>query len=367
MSCPKSVRPAGPDCRRGFTLIELLVVIAIIAVLIGLLLPAVQAAREAARRAQCVNNLKQVALASHNYHDVNGVFPPGCGFVAAANVFGNWTYRRGLNPFIEMLQFYEGTTIYSAYNTNIHVYRCENTTVLEVGVKSLWCPSDGIVSQRNLRPTGGDFSGWCPPSAVYMNYTSYMANAGIWAVDARPPAIDGSWAAGADNFLNVGNGVMWVGRSVPIGGITDGTSNTLLFAEGREAPSHASNAVRWWPAGNYGQGMFISLFPINAYKKYPEVGYSHSYNTYCSPSSNHPGGANAAFADGSVKFLKETIDSWPSGVDQNGFPVGVTLNTAQDSSGGGTTTPVLGPNVRPGIFQALSTRAGGEVISADAY
>ncbi|ODU01361.1 MAG: hypothetical protein ABS79_01805 [Planctomycetes bacterium SCN 63-9] len=352
---------------RGFTLIELLVVIAIIAVLIALLLPAVQSAREAARRIQCTNNLKQLGLAAHNYHDVNNVFPPGCGYAAAPQVFGNLTPRRVNTPFISMLQFYEGSNLYAALNTNYHIYQCVNTTVIEAGMNTLWCPSDPIVAQRNLRPAGGDFSGWCPGKAVYMNYTSYMGNAGIWCADARPQSGDSSWPhSNASEYLNAGNGVMWIGRSVGIDAVSDGTSNTFLFAEGVEAHPENSGTgpTRWWPGGNYGMGVFTSLFQVNSYRNRKEYAYSHTSNWYISPSSRHPGGANTSFADGSVKFIKDTIESWPGGIDSNtSLPIGVTLNASQPAT---PTTPNLN-GVRLGVFQALSTRAGGEVISADQY
>jgi prepilin-type N-terminal cleavage/methylation domain-containing protein len=278
---------------RGFTLIELLVVIAIIAVLIGLLLPAVQSAREAARRAQCVNNLKQLGLAAHNYHDVNNVFPPGSSFVSAPQVFGNATYRRQGNAFIAMLQFYEGSQLYSAMNTNYHLYQCVNTTVIESGMKTLWCPSDPPVAQRNLRPTGGDFSGWCPGKAVYMNYTSYFANGGVWAADARPQSPDGSWPYGNySEYMAAALGIVWPGSSTTIGGVTDGTSNTFLFAEGAQPKPIVDQPDRWWTGGNYVDGMFVTMFQINAFRKLPKFDFSHGTSWTVSPSSYHPGGAN---------------------------------------------------------------------------
>ena len=125
-----------PRPRRGFTLIELLVVIAIIAVLIGLLLPAVQAAREAARRSQCVNNLKQLGIALHNYHDVNGSFPPGNLAINGINdpVQTTWT--------ISMLPGMEQTPLYNSYNFSQFNFSPDNKTLRETRVATFICPSD---------------------------------------------------------------------------------------------------------------------------------------------------------------------------------------------------------------------------------
>jgi prepilin-type N-terminal cleavage/methylation domain-containing protein len=128
---------------RGFTLIELLVVIAIIAVLIALLLPAVQAAREAARRMQCTNNLKQLALACHNYEDVNQTFPSGT-FFMWPTACGRW--KQGPSVYLSMLPYIEQGTIANAYNYNLHPYYADNSTMQSTGITSLWCPSDPDVN-----------------------------------------------------------------------------------------------------------------------------------------------------------------------------------------------------------------------------
>src|SRR3954463_5850536 len=133
----------GREQSQGFTLIELLVVIAIIAVLISLLLPAVQSAREAARRAQCVNNLKQLALAAHNYESSNNTFPMADH--VGRYIDGSLT-RQDFGHFVGLTQYVEQGTIFNALNSSVMIYTYPNSTVSGIGLSILWCPSDGVIA-----------------------------------------------------------------------------------------------------------------------------------------------------------------------------------------------------------------------------
>src|SRR3954471_8787132 len=139
------LRSASTSHRRGFTLIELLVVIAIIAVLISLLLPAGQSAREAARRAQCINNLKQLALAAHNYESANGSFPMGDHIGRNNDGSG---MRQDFGHFVALTAFYEQGAAFNALNTNLTIFVGANSTINAIGMNLLWCPSDDVAGIR---------------------------------------------------------------------------------------------------------------------------------------------------------------------------------------------------------------------------
>jgi prepilin-type N-terminal cleavage/methylation domain-containing protein/prepilin-type processing-associated H-X9-DG protein len=341
------------ETRRGFTLIELLVVIAIIAVLIALLLPAVQSAREAARRAQCLNNLKQLGLAMHNYHSAIGSFPMGTTTAyqdpGTASSWGTWGANALLLPYLEQ------QPIYNACNFNVSVWQGTlavlNTTTYLTRLAAFVCPSDGMTGQENTN----NYFGSVGTTAGYRNNSD---STGIFALS----------------------------RTYGIQNVTDGTSNTIAFSEAlvsttagsakqakwRDGPSNttgvsaaytaldaATNLAglrqdwqvcnQWfasqrtmgqrgyrWGLSNLGEILFQTLIPPNS-NDYPwnscrmdcgpDCGALHS--GYFNATSNHPGGVNVAMADGSVKFIKNTV-AMPT-------------------------------------WWALGTKAGGEVLSSDSY
>jgi prepilin-type processing-associated H-X9-DG protein/prepilin-type N-terminal cleavage/methylation domain-containing protein len=341
------------DRHPGFTLIELLVIIAVIAVLIGLLLPAVQAAREAARRAQCVNNLKQLGLANQGYLDTHGVMPLGS-FKMPPPLGGDpckGGHEGGV--FIAILPYLDQSPLFNAFNSGVHFETAPNSTVNGTGLSVLWCPSDAMVSQPDSRHFG-----WP------VRFCSYMGSTGTWN---SPPEIRGPTCTLQDfaSLLGQANGVLFYYSSVRIAGVTDGTSNTFLFGEHAYGKNPAIELPdwSWWFSGNYGDTMFTTMFPINPLGKIPDIPNQTLYGIDINPSiqaasSYHPGGAHFAFCDGSVRFVKETIDS-ASFDATTGLPQGWSL--------GANGVYSVNPPGRMGVYQALSTRSGGEVISADSY
>jgi prepilin-type N-terminal cleavage/methylation domain-containing protein/prepilin-type processing-associated H-X9-DG protein len=344
---------------RGFTLIELLVVIAIIGVLIALLLPAVQAAREAARRAQCVNNLKQLALGLHNYHDTNGSFPMGTPFYKFNYAFTGPGYDDGQSLFISMLSFIEQPALFNSVNFSVNIYEFTNSTVKAVSTSTLLCPSDPAAAKRVVYPSGY----YDAPSGQFIFcYTSYAGCAGLWYHHADYS--DASYAT-MPTLNGQDYGMFYALSSTKIADVTDGTSNTLMLSEHAVAPLDSSTAQNWhwWFDGYYGDTLFWTAFPINPFRRLKTNASNVSTtNAYVSAASSmHPGGANFAFADGSVKFLKDTINTWPFD-PVTGVPVGVTGDWTSYR-----TLFTVAPSVRLGVYQQLSTRNLGETISSDAY
>jgi prepilin-type N-terminal cleavage/methylation domain-containing protein/prepilin-type processing-associated H-X9-DG protein len=343
---------------RGFTLIELLVVIAIIAVLIALLLPAVQSAREAARRAQCTNNLKQLGLATHNYLSSNGSLPPA---MLVPSPLDSW----GWSPsgLLSVLQYLEQGAMWNAYNvgavqpnsTGSTLYSM-NTTVFNTQVASLLCPSDAPMRRVTLSNYVGNLGG---PFQLG-GYTGTFIPTKDWNWTTKNQAGD-----------------------LQIAGVSDGTSNTALWSEvltGHTNPGSVkasdSNPNNWkrvhfetglnntqaTPAGAMALVTACKSLPATAagvagargdwFQAYPYyinyAVYNHTgtpntracsnapWNTWgqdvygvAPPTSSHPGGVNVCMTDGSVKFIKDSV-SLPT-------------------------------------WWALGTRNGNEVISADAY
>jgi prepilin-type N-terminal cleavage/methylation domain-containing protein/prepilin-type processing-associated H-X9-DG protein len=322
--------------RRGFTLIELLVVIAIIAVLIGLLIPAVQKVRSAAARLKCQNNLKQLGIASHNYHNDHNRLPRAAEpWVAPASMGGQtWPNASAL---VMLLPYVEQTAVYTLFDQSLPIWHPNNRFIQQHKPSVYVCPADHAVetqTQLAMTPYSVTIGHILYTEPLMMARGNYVGNVGT------RPAGEGSHR---DN-----DGVIYWRSSVTLLAITDGTSNTFLFGERSRARIMSQNSREAW--ANRWTIDFESDTHTNAVwrlnadtntKDEAMAWYGSSYGA----SSQHSGGANFCFADGSVRFVAESIDSW----DLN-YNDGVAIHRT-----GQYPQP-------PKLYQWLSSRNGGEAI-----
>ena len=333
---------------RGFTLIELLVVVAIMSLLVALLLPAVHAAREASRRSQCVNNLKQIGLALHGYHDALGSFPLGKSAanaeVGVVSSWGDWGAQALILPYLEQSPLHN--SINFQWSTRKYTALKVNHTAFNMKLKIYMCPSD-----RNVIRSG--------------NLNSYRGSVGTTGIQ----------------YFSNSTGVFGRQVSYSMDDITDGLSNTIAFSESLVGGESATNSYRGnsiagvgeiaaaqsidafsvgWPAtlkalnscsdamSAAGPPTFASVSKIGGYRwGWGDIGISlfntivppnspeHPWNScrkdcpgcgpdssqYSNAQSNHPGGVNALFADGGVRWIKDGINPlvwWGMGTRERG-------------------------------------------------
>ena len=326
---------------RGFTLIELLVVIAIISVLIALLLPAVQSAREAARRIQCVNNLKQMGLAIHNYHDAQGQFP--CAYLTlegGGGVMGppdpltddtgpGWAWGSLLLPYMEQ------APLAASLNFNLPCWFLDNTTGTHTTIATYLCPSVSVdETPFNIQDGSGNNMKDNSGNPIIFARSNYTASAG----GPEP------WASPMIDYGGYADGPFYRNSKTKISSITDGLSNTVFLGEGSPVLSNKTwvGVVPGAISCPTPQFAFASCDvaatmvqthsgpdPL-AIENPPIIHQPNSrYCKVCQMYCNHPGGCNVLMGDGSVRFATMYINTY--------------------------------------TWHALATRAGGEVISADQY
>jgi prepilin-type N-terminal cleavage/methylation domain-containing protein len=280
--------------RKAFTLIELLVVIAIIAVLIALLLPAVQQAREAARRTQCKNNLKQLGLAIHNYHDTYLSFPPG-GINIGGVYYSNWAV--GILPYIDQ------APLYNLYNANVTNNNAANSPVVQVKLAAQNCPSDPYAGQLAM-PESGNGS-----NVNYMT-SSYRACNGVntdannfWDQDLPTGSLTPATNRGAMHIVNTSFNVE------KMASILDGTSNTLLVGEWTTKTNIRRTTFWGYTYTSYNQSE-ICLGAVPDVFGTPDYSLIGNGNTTSKRAfaSFHVGGVHFLMADGAVRFISSNIN-----------------------------------------------------------
>jgi prepilin-type N-terminal cleavage/methylation domain-containing protein/prepilin-type processing-associated H-X9-DG protein len=323
-------RPPSVSKARGFTLIELLVVVFIIGLLVALLLPAVQSARETARRAQCANNLKQIGLAVHGYDDVWQSFPPAylTQHATGLELGTGWAWGTLVLPYLEQRPLYNAANFDLGFGevSAPLVGLFENGTVRRISLSMFLCPSAG----------GGEGPIELGVGSAHLAISpgQYIASAG-WMDSSQTPI--------------QGTGVFYPNSRVAIADVSDGTSATLMIGErsrnladaawpgsfgSRTEPAPLCTKAGW-PVQSCVGLMFLLMgrtgpssdiisgsIPGGSTPNYPAAGADNFW-------SRHPGGCNFSFCDGSVRFVKETV--------------------------------------APMVFTGLASRAGGEVIGADQY
>ncbi|MBI5761704.1 MAG: DUF1559 domain-containing protein [Planctomycetales bacterium] len=278
---------------KGFTLIELLVVIAIIAILIALLLPAVQQARESARRAQCLNNLKQIGLAMHNYESTYRMFPTRTTGTA------NGRRRHALMP--RLLPYLDQDSVYNQYNFNDHWYDPSNANVQKIQIAAFKCPS----TPSNNRMATTTYMGFSGPRACTDYATMNLVNGALTGTGLIDTKSEGGDGILRDDF-----------DRATIGGVLDGTSNTELMTENAGRPDLwvKGSLVSTNTVSGAGWADFQQDFDLHGTNVTSAITVTQPGSIAINATNNneiysfHVGGAFVLFADGRVRFLSENTN-----------------------------------------------------------
>lgn len=318
--------------RRGFTLVELLVVIAIIGILIALLLPAVQAAREAARRSSCTNNLKQLALGIQNYHDTYGEMPAGTDQTTNGNR-EMWGWGAHILPFIEQGNLHSQLRV-SQQDLTVTLNNTNLRKLTQTSLDAFVCPSDPagelMDGGKMNGGTGRHFNG---DSSVNNNFrvakSNYIGVCGIWDVD-----------------YSKNNGVLYRGSSIRFADVTDGTSSTFMIGERNYRCAQGAWVGNRNVTGGGPQGADYTLGRVSRPLNDPN---NNSHKCTEGFASEHPGGAQFAFVDGSVHFIADTIRYNNGGMGQD-------KGSHNNSQGASYNAKNLG------TYQRLGVRNDGQTV-----
>ena len=311
-----------------------------------------------------------MGLALANYESSNGAYPAA--FMPQRHPTASLGFDQAYSCFGQLLPFFEQSTLFNAYNTSL-AYRIDaNATVSGTGINALWCPSDTKMQSLTYTeaPNGNHQN---PQTFTFSSYAGcYGQWAGKWYGGALTNPYTASQVASTlqqhnGAIISIGLGLVVPGASrgpVTLANVTDGTSNSIAFGERAHGLlSTSGNSLtkwHWWISGNYGDTTFTVYYPLNIQKRnqnYPSITEGGTFVQ--TASSFHPGGANFAMCDGSVRFIKDTVQSWSISTT-NGMPAGATLTP----TGFVVTDTTL---FKPGVYQALGTINGGEIVSADQY
>lgn len=289
----RKAKIATPRSPKAFTLVELLVVITIIGILIALLLPAVQAAREAARRMQCANNFKQVGLALHNYHSVRECFPPGMFAGGSTNMYFSWSVYT--LPYMEQDSLYANIDFGDTYgywggSTTFHGggAKMANSAISRTTIPGYLCPTDPQSGEK-IWVWSGEPKG--TPQAGATNMAG-VADSRYWQKSGGMP-----------EEFPVNDGIMGGNRPCSIADIKDGTSNTLIVGECTGGGAGTAMG-QFWACWN----LYDTYDGINGPRSVPGGATPATYNAeWAGFSSFHPTGCNFLLADGSVSFVSQSI------------------------------------------------------------